>query len=174
MRLAKRTASPVPLYFKVMMRLRDDILSGTWGYGHRLPGEIELARQLGVSVITVRQALAQLCQEKLLMREWRKGTFVSWKGPLKKSVQLEVETEDLAPVDAEGTSFKVLNLEDIEPSLELRRRLRLGSKRESQENRTYPVGAPPAACLCDFLPAFTNCRSSADQGHENHTAVHRY
>ena len=66
MRLAKRTASPVPLYFKVMMRLRDDILSGTWSYGHRLPGEIELARQLGVSVITVRQALAQLCQEKLL------------------------------------------------------------------------------------------------------------
>ena len=73
MRLAKRTASPVPLYFKVMMRIRDDILSGTWGYGHRLPGEIELARQLGVSVITVRQALAQLCQEKLLTREWRKG-----------------------------------------------------------------------------------------------------
>jgi len=72
MRLAKRTASPVPLYFKVMMRLRDDILSGTWSYGHRLPGEIELARQLGVSVITVRQALAQLCQEKLWTREWRK------------------------------------------------------------------------------------------------------
>ena len=49
MRLAKRTASPVPLYFKVMMRIRDDILSGTWSHCDRLPGEIELARQLGVN-----------------------------------------------------------------------------------------------------------------------------
>ena len=45
MRLAKRTASPVPLYFKVMMQVRDKVLSGTWGYGYRIAGEIELARQ---------------------------------------------------------------------------------------------------------------------------------
>ena len=96
MRVAKRTASPVPLYFKVMMEIRDEILSGKWSYGHRLPGEIELARRLGVSVITVRQALTQLRAQDLLTREWRKGTFVSWKGPLKQSVQLEVETEDWA------------------------------------------------------------------------------
>ena len=71
MRLAKRTGSPVPLYFKVMMRIRDEILSGTWSHGYRIPGELELARQLGVSVFTFRQALAQLCQEKLFTREWR-------------------------------------------------------------------------------------------------------
>ena len=154
MRLAKRTASPVPLYFKVMMRLRDDILSGTWSHGHRLPGEIELARQLGVSVITVRQALAQLCQEKLLTREWRKGTFVSWKGPLKKSVQLEVETEDLAPVDAEGTSFKVLNLEDIEPSHELRRDFGLAaSERVRKIERIRLAHRRPLAYVISYLPS---------------------
>ena len=64
MRLTKRAGSPVPLYFKVMMQIRDRILSGSWAFGHRIPGEIELARQLGVSVITVRQALAQLCEEE--------------------------------------------------------------------------------------------------------------
>ncbi|HVO95818.1 MAG TPA: GntR family transcriptional regulator [Terriglobales bacterium] len=154
MRPAKRTASPVPLYFKVMLRLRDDIFSGAWGYGHRLPGEIELARQLGVSVITVRQALARLCREKLLTREWRKGTFVSWQGPLKKSVQLEVETEDLAPVEAEGTSFRVLNLEDVEPGLELRRDFALPAhERVRKIERVRLARGRPLAYVVSYLPS---------------------
>jgi len=154
MRAAKRIGSPVPLYFKVMLRLRDDILSGAREHGHRLPGEIELARQLGVSVITVRQALAQLCREKLLTREWRKGTFVSWKGPLKKSVQLEVETEDLAPVEAEGTSFRVLNLEDVEPALELRRDFALpAQERVRKIERVRLAHGRPLAYVISYVPA---------------------
>ena len=60
MRLARSSPSPVPLYFKVMTDIRDDILSGEWHAGSQLPGELDLARRLGVSVITVRQALADL------------------------------------------------------------------------------------------------------------------
>jgi GntR family transcriptional regulator len=154
MRPAKRTASPVPLYFKVMMQIRDRILSGTWGCGHRLPGEIELARQLGVSVITIRQALAQLCQEKLLTREWRRGTFVSWKGPLKKSVQLEVETEDLAPVEAEGTSFKVLNLEDVEPANDLKRDFGLSADEKVRKiERIRMAHQRPLAYVISYVPS---------------------
>ena len=154
MRATKRVGSPVPLYFKVMLRLRDDILSGTREYGQRLPGEIELARQLGVSVITVRQALAQLCRDKLLTREWRKGTFVSWKGPLKKSVQLEVETEDLAPVEAEGTSFRVLNLEDVEPALELRRDFALPAhERVRKIERVRLAHGRPLAYVISYVPS---------------------
>ena len=154
MRLAKRTASPVPLYFKVMMQIRDRVLSGTWSYGYRIPGEIELARQLGVSVITIRQALAHLCQERLLTREWRKGTFVSWRGPLKKSVQLEVETEDLAPVDAEGTSFKVLNLEDIKPTDELTRDFGLSPGETIRKiERIRMAHRRPLAYVISYVPS---------------------
>jgi GntR family transcriptional regulator len=154
MRLAKRTASPVPLYFKVMMEIRDEILSGKWSYGHRLPGEIELARRLGVSVITVRQALAQLRAQNLLTREWRKGTFVSWKGPLKKSVQLEVETEELAPVETEGTTFKVLNLEDVEPSPEFCRDFRLSAHEKVRKiERLRLADRRPLAYVVSYLPA---------------------
>lgn len=154
MRLAKRIASPVPLYFKVMMEIRDDVLSGRWTYGHRLPGEIELARRLGVSVITVRQALAQLRAQSLLTREWRKGTFVSWKGPLKKSVQLEVETQELAPVETEGTTFKVLNLEDVEPSPELRRDFALsGHEKVRKIERVRLADRRPLAYVISYLPA---------------------
>ncbi len=153
MRLAKRTASPVPLYFKVMMQVRDKILSGTWGYGYRIAGEIELARQIGVSVITIRQALAHLCQEKLLTREWRKGTFVSWRGPLKKSVQLEIETEVLAPVDAEGTSFKVLNLEDVEATSDLSRDFGLSVNDKVRKiERIRMAHRRPLAYVISYLP----------------------
>ena len=83
MLLAKRSGSPFPLYYKIMMEIRDNILSGKWGFGSQIPGELELARRLGVSVITVRQALGQLAQEGYLRRERARGTFVNWKGPLR-------------------------------------------------------------------------------------------
>ena len=154
MRLTKRIASPVPLYFKVMMQIRDRVLSGAWGYGDRIPGEIELGRQLGVSVITIRQALAHLCQERLLTREWRKGTFVSWRGPLKKSVQLEVETEDLAPVDAEGTSFRVLNLEDVQPTGELTRDFGLSASETVRKiERIRMAHRRPLAYVISYVPS---------------------
>jgi GntR family transcriptional regulator len=153
MRLAKRTASPVPLYFKVMMEIRDEILSGKWTYGHRLPGEIEFARRLGVSVITIRQALAQLRGQNLLRREWRKGTFVSWKGPLKKSVQLELETEELTPVETEGTTFKVLNLEDVKPSPELRGDFALSRHKKVRKiERIRLADRRPLAYVISYLP----------------------
>ncbi len=153
MPLAKRTPSPVPLYFKVMMQIRDRVLAGTWSYGYRIPGEIELARQLGVSVITIRQGLAHLCQEKLLTREWRKGTFVSWRGPLKKSVQLEIETEVLAPVDAEDTSFKVLNLEDVEATSDLSRDFGLSVNDKVRKiERIRMAHRRPLAYVISYLP----------------------
>jgi GntR family transcriptional regulator len=107
-----------------------------------------------VSVITVRQALAHLCQEKLLTREWRKGTFVSWRGPLKKSVQLEIETEVLAPVDAEGTSFKVLNLEDVEPTGELSRDFGLSASEKVRKiERIRMAHRWPLAYVISYLPS---------------------
>ena len=137
-----------------MMEIRDEILSGRWGAGHRLPGEVALARRLEVSVITVRQALAQLCVDKLLTREWRRGTFVSWRGPLKKSVQLEVETEDLAPVETEGTSFKILNLEDVEPSPELRHDFALPAREKVRKiERIRLANRRPLAYVVSYLPA---------------------
>ena len=49
MRLAGRTVSPLPLYFKVMMEIQENILSGTWSPGFQIPGELELSQRLGVA-----------------------------------------------------------------------------------------------------------------------------
>ena len=83
MRSAGRPALPLPLYFKVMMEIRENILSEEWAPGAQIPGEMDLAQRLGVSVITIRQALGHLVHEGYVRREKAKGTFVNWKGPVR-------------------------------------------------------------------------------------------
>ncbi|HSE90320.1 MAG TPA: GntR family transcriptional regulator [Candidatus Binatia bacterium] len=122
---AKRSGSPFPLYYQVMMEIRENILSGKWGSGSQIPGELDLARQLGVSVITVRQALGQLAEEGYLRRQRARGTFVQWTGPLRQSINLEVEAEDLVAINPDGTSFKLLDHGLVEPPKEISRDLQL-------------------------------------------------
>ena len=57
MRPVGRPTSPLPLYFQVMTAIRENILTGEWAPGTQIPGELDLAQRLGVSVITIRQAL---------------------------------------------------------------------------------------------------------------------
>jgi GntR family transcriptional regulator len=132
MALARRPVSPFPLYFKVMIEIRENILSGKWSPGFQIPGELELARQRGVSVITIRQALRHLVQEGYVRRERAKGTFVNWTGPLRQSINLEVEAEDLVTLDRYRTSFKLLGVETIEPPEAIRN----GFRTPSQEKVT--------------------------------------
>jgi DNA-binding GntR family transcriptional regulator len=130
MRLSRRTISPVPLYFKIMTEIRDNILSGTWSRGFQLPGELELARRRDVSVITVRQALGQLAQERLVRRERAKGTFVNWSGPVNQAINLEIEAENLVTLNPEGTSFKLLDTRMIEPVTALQREFKLPTNKK--------------------------------------------
>jgi GntR family transcriptional regulator len=154
MRLAKRPGSPVPLYFKVMTEIRDNILSGTWSWGFQLPGELDLARRLGVSVITVRQALGQLAQEGLVRRERAKGTFVSWSGPVNQAINLEIEAENLVTLNPEGTSFKLLGTENIEPGAELQRDFKLSAKEKvTRMTRIRMAQGRPLAYVYSYVPS---------------------
>lgn len=70
-------ASPVPFYFQLAQLLEEEIVTGRWEPGTRIPSEAELGSSYGLSRTTVRQALARLEQEGLLSREKGRGTFVS-------------------------------------------------------------------------------------------------
>jgi GntR family transcriptional regulator len=76
-----RTLSATPLYEQVKERVMHLILDGTWPEGHILPAETELARQLGVSYGTARQALQILTKEGVLLRKPRIGTVVTGRTP---------------------------------------------------------------------------------------------
>lgn len=64
-----------PLYEQVHELLRGRIVSGEWGSGAPLPGEVELSRELSVSIGTVRKAMDKLASERLIVRERGRGTF---------------------------------------------------------------------------------------------------
>ena len=72
-----KTNSPIALYYQLKEILSQRILRNDWGVGERLPTEFELCEEYGVSRITVRQALAGLEKEGLIVRKQGLGTFVS-------------------------------------------------------------------------------------------------
>lgn len=74
-----RIARPLSLVAQVEQILRDAIAGGRFP-GDRLPTEVELAEQLGVSRETVRRACEALQQQGLLVKFRRKGTFTRFPG----------------------------------------------------------------------------------------------
>ncbi|MGE0629246.1 MAG: GntR family transcriptional regulator [Hyphomicrobiaceae bacterium] len=65
-----------PLHEQVHNVLRSRIQSGEWKPLDLLPGELNLSRELGVSVGTVRKAMDQLARENIVVRERGRGTYV--------------------------------------------------------------------------------------------------
>ena len=68
--------SGVPLYMQVERSLRARINSGEWVPGHQIPTEERLCSIYGVSRITVRQAVANLVAQGLVVLERGRGRFV--------------------------------------------------------------------------------------------------
>ncbi|WP_342512545.1 GntR family transcriptional regulator [Sporosarcina sp. FSL K6-1522] len=67
------------LYVQVIERLKQDIESGIFKENERFPSEFDLARTLGVSRATLREALRVLEEEKVIVRKHGVGTFVNSK-----------------------------------------------------------------------------------------------
>src|SRR5690606_36607359 len=68
----------VPLYVQVREFLRESIMSGKLPAGTRLPASRQLARDLGVSRVTIETAYADLEAEGLIVRRTGSGSFVSF------------------------------------------------------------------------------------------------
>jgi GntR family transcriptional regulator len=73
--------SPVPFYFQLAELLEQEIASGRWEPGKRLPSEPELCERYGLSRTTIRQALTRLEQRGLINRRKGQGTFVQRSQP---------------------------------------------------------------------------------------------
>ncbi len=85
----------LPIYQQLQNQIEDLIADGTWRQKEPLPSETALAERLGISVMTVRQAMAQLVNKGLIYREKGRGTFVSPQ-PLDHRLQrLESFSEDM-------------------------------------------------------------------------------
>lgn len=65
-----------PLYLQVIDKIKQDIETGVYEAGERLPSEFELSKQLGISRATLREALRLLEDENIITRRHGVGTFV--------------------------------------------------------------------------------------------------
>jgi DNA-binding GntR family transcriptional regulator len=74
--LRLRRRADEPAWAQIEAQLAQRIESGGLQAGERLPPERELARSLGVSRMTVRQALGALAERGLVDRGVGRGTFV--------------------------------------------------------------------------------------------------
>jgi GntR family transcriptional regulator len=65
----------MPLYIQIRNLLREQIRLGEWSAYEPMPTEDELVSHFGVSRTTVRQAMADLVNEGLVVRKAGRGTF---------------------------------------------------------------------------------------------------
>ncbi|MEM7056047.1 MAG: GntR family transcriptional regulator [Pseudomonadota bacterium] len=87
-----RTSLRAPLYHRIYLILRQQILDGTYPYGAMLPGENDLSAQYNVSRITAQRALNELAADRLAERARGRGTFAR---PPEAMVPVEAKAEGL-------------------------------------------------------------------------------
>jgi GntR family transcriptional regulator len=98
-RARKPTTEPASQRLSVTARavqsLRRRLSQGTWSAGDRLPSEPALAKELGVSRVSIRAALARLESEGLVNRRHGSGTYVNSIRPLVRSLHHNVGSDEL-------------------------------------------------------------------------------
>jgi GntR family transcriptional repressor for pyruvate dehydrogenase complex len=67
---------PAKIKEQIVVQLRDQIVRGVWPPGSKIPSENELTRRLGVSRVSLREALQNLASLGLLESQQGGGTYV--------------------------------------------------------------------------------------------------
>jgi len=116
--------SPFTLSYQLRQILEDMISSGKYKVGDPFPTEREIAKQFGVSRITVREAIGHLVYRGILRREQGRGTFISQSRTHEKVNKLISYTQDMLSRGMEPSS-KVLEIKLERPSWEIMNSLRL-------------------------------------------------
>jgi DNA-binding GntR family transcriptional regulator len=75
--LPKQAIKSTPAYLQIEHRLRGEINRGIWPAGSMLPSRRDLAKEYGVSSLTVDRAVTRLIAEGILRADDRRGTFVT-------------------------------------------------------------------------------------------------
>ncbi len=150
-------ASQIPLYHQLKQIIIEDIESGKYGIGEQLPTETELCETYSVSRITVRRAITDLVDEKVLYRKQGKGTFVS-EAKIERELVSIGSFSDITTESGKEPSTQILETRIKKPSkdlcklltinadeyvLELRRLLSINEEPFILETSHYPISRFP-------------------------------
>ncbi|MFG1998324.1 FadR/GntR family transcriptional regulator [Spirillospora sp. NPDC048911] len=93
-----RTARRSSLVEQVIDQLRDEIATGVWAVGAKIPPEPVLSESLGVGRNTVREAVRALTHAGLLECRQGDGTYVRATSELSGAVRRRLETAELIEI----------------------------------------------------------------------------
>ena len=142
----------VPLYHQIQQRLLQQIESGALKPGEALPSALDIAASLGVSQMTVRQAIKSLCEAGVVYSQQGKGTFVSGIKLEKDFRQVLSFTEDMKARGSTPRS-KVLSFQVQKPDEEIAKALRLRpDEKIIQLKRIRQSNTLPMGIECSSLP----------------------
>lgn len=144
--------------------LRDAITTGRLGSGERLPSEADLVERYGTARATVRQALAILAAEGLVVAEHGRGVFVRARPALRRMAADRFARRHreaglsafMAEVTAEGRQPSVdrLTVTTAPAPAEVTERLRLPDGADVVvRSRRYLVDGRPVQTAISYLPA---------------------
>jgi GntR family transcriptional regulator len=94
-----------PLYRQIKHLITESLVSGEWKPGQPIPSEIELAQRYSVSQGTVRKAISELAEQKLLIRQQGRGTFVASHSEERKSFPFLRITPDRGRLESVSASL---------------------------------------------------------------------
>ncbi|GAA1348863.1 GntR family transcriptional regulator [Falsarthrobacter nasiphocae] len=107
-------SAPEPKHARVRKEIAE-LVAAELSPGDALPGERQLEERFGVSRITIRRAIADLCAEGVLVRRHGKGTFVSH-GRVKSSLHLASFNEDMRAEGISPTTRVVVARAEVPPA----------------------------------------------------------
>jgi GntR family transcriptional regulator len=143
---------PIPLYFQLKEVLRNQIEKAELKPGELVPSERELIERYQISRPTVRQAIYELVNEGLLIRERGRGTFVAKPKHSQWILEsLSSFTEELKEKGLSSTT-KVLGLDKVEATIELISIFGHEYKTFYQLERLRYVEGQPAVVVTTYIP----------------------
>jgi len=116
---------PIPLYYQLAEVIREQIQAGELKPGDRIPSERELSEQAEISRMTVRQALAYLVREGILVARPGVGTFVAEPKLVYDALHLLGFTEEMVR-QGEAAASRVLEQAVVPPPHAIASALQLG------------------------------------------------
>lgn len=147
--------SPISRYHRIARMIGSRIMTGAYPAGSLIGTENELARQFGVSRITVRQALDLLEEQHLIVRRRARGTFVSEDVQPKAIVQLSGLLDDVL-LQGDVASTVVIDKVLVPASDDVASHLRVAASDMVWRLRRLRVISVnpviPKAWLINFLP----------------------
>jgi len=150
--IIKTVADPIPVYFKLQTKLRQEIESGHLEPGVSIPPERQLAETYKVSIGTVKKAILNLVNEGFLYRLQGKGTFVAGTNLRRENLRYY---RYLADFKSQEASIKInfLEINKIKGIDPINRFLEIRLNQDLYElRRLFTAGEKPTIFTVSYLP----------------------